>query len=182
MTNTPDTLCKHNLSELIFKGNSTSKPTAATSENPSMDTASIFGLVIWFCCVLYSSIRSSSNSQAARLTMSDRINLTEAETGGIEDDVARSNGGGDEADGVTYNWSLFHLMFALSTLYVMMTLTNWYSPGDNISIESISANMGAVWVKILSSWLCIAIYMWTCLLYTSPSPRDLSTSRMPSSA
>ena len=25
-------------------------------------------------------------------------------------------------------------------------------------------------------------YMWTCLLYTSPSPRDLSTSRMPSSA
>jgi len=26
------------------------------------------------------------------------------------------------------------------------------------------------------------IYLWNCLLYTSPSPRDLSTSRMPSSA
>ena len=26
------------------------------------------------------------------------------------------------------------------------------------------------------------IYMYSCLLYTSPSPRDLSTSRMPSSA
>ena len=26
------------------------------------------------------------------------------------------------------------------------------------------------------------IVYWTCLLYTSPSPRDLSTSRMPSSA
>ena len=25
-------------------------------------------------------------------------------------------------------------------------------------------------------------YLWFCLLYTSPSPRDLSTSRMPSSA
>ena len=25
-------------------------------------------------------------------------------------------------------------------------------------------------------------YVWVCLLYTSPSPRDLSTSRMPSSA
>ena len=25
-------------------------------------------------------------------------------------------------------------------------------------------------------------YMYSCLLYTSPSPRDLSTSRMPSSA
>ena len=26
------------------------------------------------------------------------------------------------------------------------------------------------------------LYYWICLLYTSPSPRDLSTSRMPSSA
>ena len=33
---------------------------------PAMDTASIIGLVIWFACVLYSSIRSSSNAQAAR--------------------------------------------------------------------------------------------------------------------
>ena len=26
------------------------------------------------------------------------------------------------------------------------------------------------------------LFIWACLLYTSPSPRDLSTSRMPSSA
>ena len=26
------------------------------------------------------------------------------------------------------------------------------------------------------------VLFWSCLLYTSPSPRDLSTSRMPSSA
>ena len=61
----------------------------------------------------------------------------------------RSGGGGsrDEEYGVSYNWSLFHAMFALSTLYMMMTLTNWYSPGKTVSIESISANMSAVWVK-----------------------------------
>ena len=28
----------------------------------------------------------------------------------------------------------------------------------------------------------IQVYITSCLLYTSPSPRDLSTSRMPSSA
>ena len=28
----------------------------------------------------------------------------------------------------------------------------------------------------------VALHLGTCLLYTSPSPRDLSTSRMPSSA
>ena len=32
--------------------------------------------------------------------------------------------------------------------------------------------------------VCVVCSVWvqTCLLYTSPSPRDLSTSRMPSSA
>ena len=28
----------------------------------------------------------------------------------------------------------------------------------------------------------LMFFAWLCLLYTSPSPRDLSTSRMPSSA
>ena len=32
------------------------------------------------------------------------------------------------------------------------------------------------WLKYFSG------YIYSCLLYTSPSPRDLSTSRMPSSA
>ena len=34
----------------------------------------------------------------------------------------------------------------------------------------------------LLSTMGAPIYFTTCLLYTSPSPRDLSTSRMPSSA
>ena len=40
------------------------------------------------------------------------------------------------------------------------------------------------WIFLLSgvfALIIIAIYLF-CLLYTSPSPRDLSTSRMPSSA
>ena len=32
------------------------------------------------------------------------------------------------------------------------------------------------------AWVMWVIYITNCLLYTSPSPRDLSTSRMPSSA
>jgi len=36
-------------------------------------------------------------------------------------------------------------------------------------------------VLVLAAF-CNSLVCWFCLLYTSPSPRDLSTSRMPSSA
>lgn len=32
----------------------------------------------------------------------------------------------NEEDGVAYSWSLFHVVFVAATLYIMMTLTNWY--------------------------------------------------------
>lgn len=188
MTNQPRAECKASLVELVFDSkdaakNATASPenfmAAQTSDHPTMDTASIFGLVIWFCCVLYSSIRSSSNSQAAKLTMADKITLTEAEAGGSAAEAGAEEGGlsmnsGDERDGVNYNWSLFHLMFALATLYVMMTLTNWYSPGNAVSIESVNANMSAVWVKIISAWMCFVIYMWTLVAPVLMPDRDFT--------
>jgi len=43
-----------------------------------------------------------------------------------------------------------------------------------------------VLISIFVSWIVLVRFAWlsaqSCLLYTSPSPRDLSTSRMPSSA
>nr|CAD7195309.1 unnamed protein product [Timema douglasi] len=65
----------------------------------------------------------------------------------------------NEDESVAYSWSFFHMMFGLATLYVMMTLTNWYSP--NSSLETLNANSASVWVKIISSWMCVALYTWT---------------------
>ena len=39
------------------------------------------------------------------------------------------------------------------------------------------------WIFVFATlFVWIVLYLYFCLLYTSPSPRDLSTSRMPSSA
>ena len=33
----------------------------------------------------------------------------------------------DEQDEVSYSYSFFHFMYLLTTLYVMVTLTNWFA-------------------------------------------------------
>ena len=107
--------------------------------------------------------------------MSDRVTLTEAEmTEAGANNQTGEESNDDERDGVTYNWSLFHVMFGLATLYVMMTLTNWYSPGASQGIENMSANMAAVWVKAISAWLCFGIYMWTLVAPVVLPDRDFS--------
>ena len=51
-----------------------------------------------------------------------------------------------------------------------------------ILLPDIKADLGlADWQLGILSGFAFALF-YTCLLYTSPSPRDLSTSRMPSSA
>jgi hypothetical protein len=180
MSNQPDSACKPDLANLVLHGNATHGAVVGNTDQgngvPSMDASSIIGLIVWFSCVLYSSIRSSSTDQAARLTMTDTIHLTDPESSSVADGQQSSSGGGDsdESDGVTYSWSLFHVMFLLATLYVMMTLTNWYSPGNNVTIDTISANKSAVWVKIISSWFCFLIYMWTLVAPAVLQDRDFS--------
>ena len=55
----------------------------------------------------------------------------------------------------------------------------------NHSLESyrrMGGNQGDTWLRGVNHGLMYVMTIKICLLYTSPSPRDLSTSRMPSSA
>ncbi|XP_028050924.1 probable serine incorporator isoform X5 [Monomorium pharaonis] len=127
----------------------------------TFDKESIIGLIIWFSCVLWSSLRTASKS--SKITMSE--NVLVQDNGAVEGRNADAEDGNEakvwdnEEEKVAYNWSFFHLMFALATLYVMMTLTNWYKP--NSSLDTLNANAASMWVKIISSWMCLGLYVWS---------------------
>jgi hypothetical protein len=177
VSNSPQDECK--LAGFLPSPNTTLAPGVSTTTaapgtdgkaHPHFSTESLVGLIVWFLCVLYSSI--STSGQGAKLTGGDRVLLKEdtGAGGDVEAGAVRDN----EEDEVAYSWSLFHVMFALATLYVMMTLTNWYSPGEEVTLDSISANMSAVWVKMISSWLCFGLYMWTLVAPLVLQDRDFS--------
>ncbi|XP_069975523.1 serine incorporator 3 isoform X4 [Penaeus vannamei] len=170
MTNTPDKECKPNWVSVI-NGN---EPTPAPEgEEPKFDGESIASLIIWFCCVLYSSMRTASNSQASRLTMSDKVLLKDDSSASGDPESGEGHHVWDnEEEGVAYSWSFFHIMFGLATLYVMMTLTNWFTP--NSDLTTLSSNMAAVWVKIVSSWICLLLYGWTLIAPAVLTNRDFS--------
>ncbi|KAJ3653954.1 hypothetical protein Zmor_013174 [Zophobas morio] len=166
VSNSPDSECNPGLLGIVGAG--------STTKNHQMgfDSEGIVGLIVWMCCVLYSSLRSAS--QSSKITMSENMLVKDngAVRSGGSDHLVENEGKDDgdtaergekkvwdnEEDTVAYSWSFFHLMFALATLYVMMTLTNWYKPDSSLNNKANSASM---WIKVISSWLCLALYGWT---------------------
>lgn len=139
------------------------------------DSEAFVGLLLWFVVVIYSSIRTSTNSQVGKLTMSDQI--LSRDTGDAGQDDLESAGPqratyDNEDDGVAYSWSFFHMMFAFASLYVMMTLTSWNKP--NAPVNETLDNASAMWVKMISSWLCSGIYVWTLVAPLMLPDRDFS--------
>ena len=67
----------------------------------------------------------------------------------------------DERGSTQYNYSLFHVIFMLATAWVATLLTM------NLPLEQVEdfAPVGrtywASWVKIVSAWVCYAMYSWS---------------------
>ncbi|XP_029540233.1 serine incorporator 3-like [Oncorhynchus nerka] len=194
MTNEPDRTCNPSLLSIFQQ---TLVPTLAPleienqttvviigTEEPILsspclqwwDTQSIVGLAIFILCILYSSIRSSNTSQVNKLTMAsnDTVILEESkastpdEEGGTGPRRVEDN----ERDTVQYSYFFFHFMLFLASLYIMMTLTNWYSP--DADYNAMTSKWPAVWVKISSSWVCLTLYTWTVVAPMILTNRDFS--------
>ncbi|GMT09672.1 hypothetical protein PFISCL1PPCAC_969, partial [Pristionchus fissidentatus] len=183
LINNPDKAC--NPSMITLFTNTTTTDKKGDEFGTPLPMQSIVSLVLWFLCLLYASIRSSNKSSFDRLARTDsnaggaggaeEIGMSDTSSGrhlfgGGEGETARLLAGSDaesggkgawdnEQEGVAYSYSFFHFIFALASLYVMMTLTSWYKPDNDLT--HLNANMASVWVKIISSWLCVGLYGWT---------------------
>lgn len=183
ISNGSDHHCNPGLLNIITQmytphNNTTPVPTKIplTSTDHSLDRDSYAGLIVFVFCLLYSSIRNSSNSQVNKLTLSGSdsviLNDTAVNGAGDEEDGQPRRVLDNEKDGVKYSYAAFHFMLCLASLYIMLTLTNWYSPVAEF--QSVTSKWPVVWVKMASSWVCLAVYVWTLVAPLLCPNRDFS--------
>ncbi|CAI5689930.1 unnamed protein product [Oreochromis niloticus] len=174
MSNNPNRKCNPSLLSLVQSSSPTPAPgpTSAPGTTQWWDAQGIVGLIIFLFCTLYASIRSSNNAQVNRLMQTEEgQGLTASEEAPAEEDGVR-RAVDNEEDGVTYSYSFFHFSLFLASLYIMMTLTNWYKPDTDY--HAMQTSMPAVWVKISSSWIGLGLYLWTLVAPLVLPDRDFS--------
>ncbi|XP_013794023.1 probable serine incorporator [Limulus polyphemus] len=142
-----------------------------TSNKSYFDVQNIIGLVLSFICILYSCIKSSSNGLSSEVGSEENVIVSERADGVNTNDEERGVAEDNEEHGVVYSWSVFHFTLSLASLYLMMTLTNWYSPDSVINLSESTASM---WVKMSSCWLCSIMYVWSLVAPVVLPDRDFS--------
>ena len=57
--------------------------------------------------------------------------------------------------------TLFHVIFLLSTMWVAVLLTQQIDTSKNEAFTPVGRTYFNSWIKIVSSWVCYAMFGWT---------------------
>jgi len=140
----------------------------ATSEAASNVTL-ILGATFTIIAVVYStvSIANSVKHEDERQPLTSAKPLVDSDDEGTDGHKAINNGtesedAMDNALPVPYNISVFHIFFMLGAFYLAMLMSDWATVDvRGHSYVAVDTGAGAVWVKVVSSWVCYVLYAWT---------------------
>ncbi|XP_019387731.1 PREDICTED: serine incorporator 5 [Crocodylus porosus] len=132
------------------------------------------GTTILFCCILYSCLTSTTRASSEALRGIYATPETEVARccfcctpdgdADTEERVVKRGGQTviyDEKKATVYSYAYFHFIFFLASLYVMMTVTHWFHY-EEAEIEKIfSESWSIFWIKMISCWVCVLLYLWT---------------------
>jgi len=138
---------------------------ATTASNTSLLIGSLFTI----CAVCYSTFRASSTIGAVEPEKESLVR--DAESGEVnredEKEETEEHHKEDSDEPIPYSYSKFHIIYALGAMYIAMLMTDWqtvYNPGNSEnSPPVVDSGLAAVWVKVVSSWICLGLYIWTLI-------------------
>ncbi|KAJ3037231.1 hypothetical protein HDV00_001863 [Rhizophlyctis rosea] len=155
-------------------------------------TTVVLGALFTFLALAYSTSRAAyamlnkSDESSLPLTgnsdrVRDAVDSGALSSRALDNDDDENGPADDEQDGVQYNYSFFHLIFALAAMYLAMLITNWQTVEKTGEVETLSKavaavgrSMAAVWVKVVSSWVVLVLYAWTLVAPIVLPDRDWS--------
>ncbi|XP_028414992.1 serine incorporator 1-like [Dendronephthya gigantea] len=115
---------------------------------------------------------SSSTAEQTRGNITDATSRTKANSpGSVEHEgdemptKVDSLTWDDEIDGIEYSYPFFHLTFSLATLYLIMSVTNWYrlDEGEHFTVRLVQS-WSTVWLRISASIFCSFILIWSMVI------------------
>ncbi|KAK9455780.1 serine incorporator/TMS membrane protein [Dipodascopsis uninucleata] len=142
-------------------------------------TASVvFGAIFTFLAIAYTSIRAASqtggegyeyealnNDEPSRKAMRQQALRAAVESGSLPQsalyEMDEDSDDEEESEKTGYNYSIFHFIFLLATQWTATLLTMQVNSDTESGFVPVGRTYFYTWVKIVSSWICFALYIWT---------------------
>jgi hypothetical protein len=160
--------------------------------NAASGSTLVIGMLVTLLSVVYSALRAGSNTKLFLLDDSsdeEEVRLgtplidAEAVAGAHaaaeapaqasanrDSSSAGAKAAIDDYAPITYNYSFFHLIFALASMYIAMLMTGWGAVEQEK--DRLDVGWTSVWVKTGAEWVTALLYTWTLLAPALMPDRD----------